>query len=202
MAIKNIKGGISLIQNLIQASGEEHDCEVVAYGMDAIGSGLVTFAVLMLSGWASHHLPETLVYIVCHFLAARAMGGYHAHTRLGCLALTVSICFLGIWVSDMIWVWIPVWGIAVSYILCLFCVFRFAPAEHPDKELDEDTRRKNRNRSLFYMTVAGFVVMIFWNINRRTACVFWVNMTEIVISMIIGKEVYGHGEGKSRKTTG
>lgn len=191
-----------MIQKLIQASGEEHDCEVVAYGMDAIGSGLIAFVVLMMLGWVSHHLPETLVYLVCHLLAARAMGGYHAHTRLGCFVLTVEIWFLCIWVSDMIWAWISVWGIVAIWMMEFLCVFWFAPVEHPDKKLDEGTRRKNRNRSLLYMVFASFVIMIFWNVDRKAVCVFWVNMTEIVISMIIGKEVYVHGKGKSGKTIG
>ena len=40
-----------MIQKLIQASHEEHDCEVVAYGMDVIGSGLVDFVILIERRW-------------------------------------------------------------------------------------------------------------------------------------------------------
>lgn len=188
-----------MVQNLIRISGESHDSEVVAYGMDVIYSGLAALLLLLLTGWASHHLPETLVYIVSHFLLVRVMGGYHAHTRLGCLLLTSAMCFLCIWISDMVWDTVSAGNIAVSYIVYFFCVFRLAPAEHSNKKLSRDTYRKNRKRSLVYMAAAYLVVMIFWITDRRMACAFWVNITEIVISMIIGKEVYVHAERKSRK---
>lgn len=189
-----------MVQNLIQVSGKKHDPEVVAYGMEVIYSGLAACLFLLVAGWASHHLPETLVYIVSHFLFVRVMGGYHAHTRTGCLLLTVATCFLCIWISDMVWNRVSAGTVAVSYIFYFFCVFRLAPAEHPNKKLGRETCRKNRKRSLVYMAAALLVIIIFWTFDRRMACVFWVNMTEIVISMITGKEVYAHAERKSSGT--
>lgn len=191
-----------MIQNLITASGENHDPEVVAYGIDVIYSGIASFVILLLAGWVSHHLPETLIYIVSHFLLVRLMGGYHSHTRLGCTVLTIASCFLCIWISDMVWEWIPAGGVAILCLLYLCSVFLMAPAENPAKVIEECTRIKNRNRSLLYMTAASFLVMIFWMIDRKTACVFWINMTEIVISMLVGKEVNAHVKRKSGKIAG
>lgn len=188
-----------MVQNLIRISGENHDSEVIAYGMDVIYSGLAALLLLLLTGWASHHLPETLVYIVSHFLFVRVMGGYHAHTRTGCLLLTAATCFLCTWISDMVWNMVSAGFIVVSYIFYFYCVFRLAPAEHPNKKLGRETWRKNRKRSLVYMAAALLVIIIFWTLDRRMACVFWVNISEIVISMITGKEVYAHAERKSSK---
>ena len=127
----------NLIYYFIKESNEDHDCEVVAYGLDVIGSGIITFMVLMTIGWISHCLKEALVYIFCHLLVARSTGGYHAATRLRCLGLTTTMCLLIICITDHIW--------------------------------------------------------------SRISIAFWLNITEIIILMLVGKEVYRHDEREGFK---
>ena len=186
----------NLINYFIKESKEDHDCEVVAYGLDVIGSGIITFMVLMTIGWISHCLKETLVYIICHLLVARSTGGYHAATRLRCLGLTTTMCILIICITDHIWSRISIWGVCISWLFFMFLIWKSAPVEHPHKKLDELTMKTNRKKSFVYTLTMFVVIMIFWNIDRRVACALWLNITEIIILMLVGKEVYRHDERK------
>ena len=81
----------------------------------------------------------------------------------------------------------------------MFLIWKSAPVEHPHKKLDELTMKANRKKSFVYTLTMFVVIMIFWNIDRRVACVFWLNITEIIILMLVGKEVYRHDERKGFK---
>ena len=125
--------------------------------------------------------------------------GYHANTRLGCLGLTTTMCLLIICITDHIWSRISIWGVCISWLFFMFLIWKSAPVEHPHKKLDELTMKTNRKKSFVYTLTMFVVIMIFWNIDRRVACALWLNITEIIILMLVGKEVYRHDERKGFK---
>lgn len=184
----------NLSNYLIKKSNENHDREVIAYGLDVIRSGIITFIFLMTIGGISHRLKETLLYIICHLFVARSTGGYHAKTRSRCLILTTMMYLLIISIADKIWCQIPIGIVCISCLIYMILILSCAPVEHPHKKLDELTIRTNRKKSVIYTLTMFVLVMIFWNIDRRVACLFWLNITEIIILMLIGKEVYHHVE--------
>jgi accessory gene regulator B len=197
--IRVSKGGavMSLIKKIIDLSGETHDYEVVAYGLDAICSGILSMGILIALGVGFHVLRETLIFIACNFLLARATGKYHATTRFRCHVLTIALWGVSITASHWCYDRIPWECMMATYIIYMIAVLRWAPVEHPQKPLDSDVLQKNKRRSVIYMIISGILIMIFWNIEKKLSYVLWINITEIIITMIIGKEAYQNEHDKS-----
>jgi accessory gene regulator B len=187
---------MQIIKKLVDLSEEDHDYEVIAYGIDALCSGVFSMGVLLIAGVIFHLLPETVIYIMCNYLLARSTGRYHATTRFRCHVITFILW--GITIGCAYWsvAHIPVCFVGITFIISILCIFLWAPVEHPDKPLDCDTRIKNKRKSVLYVMLFGILIIIFWNVDRIISYVFWTNITEIVIAMIIGKEVYGHEQDK------
>lgn len=63
------------IEALINASGEEHDPEVVSYGFSILKDGLVTLMLIMGLGVVTNHILVSVIYLVSHIIGTTTMGG-------------------------------------------------------------------------------------------------------------------------------
>ena len=178
-----------IIKYYIRNSDGEHEYEIVSYGFDVICSGMITLAVLMVLGYLLGYVVEIWIYFICHIFIVRSTGGYHAATKLGCLFLTTVTCLAIAYISNKLWICMSAWVVFVSYVIYIFLVLKIAPVEHPNKKLEQSIMIASRKKSLVYLIIVSAMIIIFWKINRRIACVLWLNVTEIIISMIIGKGV-------------
>lgn len=63
------------VECLIRLTGEEHDTDIVAYGMEALRDGGKTFFVIMLLGAISHHILDSILYLLFSFIGTSTLGG-------------------------------------------------------------------------------------------------------------------------------
>lgn len=186
-----------IIKYYIRNSDGEHEYEIVSYGFDVICSGMITLIVLIVVGYLLGCETEIWIYLICHMLIAHNTGGYHATTRLRCLFFTTFTCLVIIYISNKLWGYMHVEGVFISCVIYVLLVLKVAPVEHPNKKLEQSIMIASRKKSLVYLIIVSSMIIVFWKINRRIACVLWLNVTEIIISMIIGKGVYHIDEGES-----
>lgn len=80
-----------LVRNLIVNSGEDHNVEIVLYGMQVIVDGMISIFALLLLGIILKKVEPTFIFILFSCLFSRSMGGYHASTRGGCAFVTLCM---------------------------------------------------------------------------------------------------------------
>lgn len=80
--------------------------------------------------------------------------------------------------------------LAVMLFYSLTCVVKYAPVEHKNKPLMQTVRRKNRIQAIILDLAVTIMIIVFWRIERNLAGVFLINKLEVIISMLIGNEVY------------
>ena len=78
---------------------DEEKVEVIYYGMQIIGSSILTFLIIIIVGMIIGQGVSALIYVSTLILLRRNLGGYHSKTYLGCLSIIIFnfliIVFLG-----------------------------------------------------------------------------------------------------------
>lgn len=83
-----MKNGI--IKNFIfEPSMDEEEMEVIYYGMQIMGSSILTFLILILIGMSLGYTISAFIYLSTLILLRRNIGGYHSKTYLECLSITI-----------------------------------------------------------------------------------------------------------------
>lgn len=177
------------INELITLTGEHHDAEVVLYGLVSLFDGILSIFVLLLIGFCLDKLGMTVLYLIFAYCVAGKLGGYHAETRLGCMAVTILLYLFAMYLPGLLGNRVNVFILFLSCALSFWAVWIMAPVMHPNKPLEKDIYRRNRQHSRILIFIIIGMVIIFHYIEDRIACILFVNMLEVVISMIIGKEV-------------
>lgn len=86
---------------LIEVTGEEHDPDIVKYGVDILTDGIITFMIILCLGVVTHRLAESLIYMIYSVCGTATMGGYHCNTRKYCLFLTIVLWILTIYMNSV-----------------------------------------------------------------------------------------------------
>lgn len=190
-----------MIDKIIKLSEENANYDIVKYGLICLLNGTVSFFIIVALGIISNRIIKTLLYLVCNLFISTKVGGYHSKTPLGCIILTiitwriaVSDCFNKILGGEI--------TIFVLYIVCSFFVYFFSPVLHPNKVIFQ---KEEKQRIKFYsieFTLLWFLITMFlYSINKQNyAGCMLVCYLEMVVSMLIGKEVYRKNEKKDIKS--
>lgn len=183
-------------EKLIHLSGENHDEEIVAYGIGILRDGVVTMITIMAIGTACGRIWESAIYLLFSMLGTSIMGAYHCRTRIRCLLCTI-LCWIAMVIStdvvDGVLGNVSIIGIS---ILLLAIVGILAPAEHENKPLTPLSYKKNKIISIYFNIFIVLLIFCSIMLYRKLAIVLLINQIEIVMSMIIGKGVCRYAKEK------
>lgn len=73
---------------ILQSTIDEDEIEVISYGMQIIGTSILSSLVIILIGMIMGQTISAIIYLSILILLRRNMGGYHSKTFLGCLFIT------------------------------------------------------------------------------------------------------------------
>lgn len=173
---------------------EKDEVALYELGIEVIVSTSITSAVIILIGAALNQVIEALIFLACFITVRNYSGGYHAKTRPGCFATSVT-CYLsaaGIAFLESRFsghAFVIMIGIGLLVILATF--YRLAPAENPNKRLTPGWRKHNRNMTfiiLFFWVGAGLLGSLFgagdaarqiWATLLVTAILLWMVRREL-----------------------
>lgn len=79
-----------MLDRLIFISGRDYDKEIIKYGLVAMGNGIFSVFIILMCGVIEKRVFESLIYLFCNLIIYTKIGGYHAGTPLGCIALTIT----------------------------------------------------------------------------------------------------------------
>ena len=188
-----------MIEKLIRNSGCEYDEEIIKYGLITLCHGLLTMLILFILGILSNRVWETVLYLLNSFFVYTKIGGYHAKTSVGCICITVFNWGIAVFTTGIITkinkiLWLVIGG------TILLAIKKCAPVIHPNKiRYGQDVSIQYKRLIRIRVLIVYFLIIIFYMTNHHKLFeVLMISMIEIVISMIIGKEVY-YGKNKGYK---
>lgn len=193
---------MSLEEKVIELTQEEHDIEVVSYGMQILGDGIKTILIIIILGILVGHLVESVIYLGFSLLGTCIMGGYHCKTQGRCLLCTVLLWGIMLYLSATLQM--SSVSSFLKYILCviLLIVLFLAPAQNVNKLLSKKVYMANRRYSVCFCFGITVTIMLLMDKYPQTAMLLLINYVEIVVSMIFGKGVYWYVKGKDGQTGG
>lgn len=187
----------SYIANYLE---ENENLEVITYGMEILLEGFLTIMVLGTLGIITNYIKETVIFLICSILGIGTLGGYHCNTLKSCIVLTIFLWFTTIKFVDLFTSIIDCIGIGNMEFLLVSVVLALAPAEHINKPLEKALKIKLKVAAVCECLFAILLITIFCNVDQRLAGILLINVTEVVISMIIGKGVNVYVKRKNGKS--
>ena len=140
------------ITNLIIKEGieDESQRDVLLYGSALLISNITNILVVLFIGMILSELLNAIVFFFFFILLREQTGGYHAGSPLGCntvLGINTVIALLIIKVlKSHIQIALIVSGFIAAFSLYIF--YRYAPKEHRNKNLSENSKTLFKRRSI------------------------------------------------------
>ena len=179
-----------LVRNLIVNSGEDHNVEIVLYGMQVIVDGMISIFALLLLGIILKKVEPTFIFILFSCLFSRSMGGYHASTRGGCAFVTLWMYLIAVYVPERLWTKIPMIVTTGLLMSAIVIIWLFAPVEHPHKPLLPVYLTRNKYISRISSIMISILVIYLFGKHKELSIYLLVNFVEITLSMVAGKILY------------
>lgn len=186
---------------LIEVTGEEHDPDIVKYGVDILTDGITTFMIILCLGVVTHRLAESLIYMIYSVCGTATMGGYHCNTRKCCLFLTIVLWILTIYMNSVSKYFLIFPWYLIILGMTLVLVYLYAPVVHENKNVSDAVWKKNRRTALWMETGTTVLIIILHIMNWKLAGIFLVNKVEVVILMLMGRRKCVNAEKQKCKIT-
>jgi accessory gene regulator B len=146
---------------------EQVDSEILRYGIELFMSDLLNFLVVFVISALFGHIVFGMFFFLTFAIMRKRTGGYHANTHLGCnivLGTNTMIVMLVITLlghnSNIMWGFLIVATIysGISFLL-------LAPKENKNKQLDKDSRKllKKRSMIIWLILCSVNVVLAFYD---------------------------------------
>ncbi len=174
-----------LVRNLIVNSGEDHNVEIVLYGMQVIVDGMIFLLGIILK-----KVEPTFIFILFSCLFSRSMGGYHASTRGGCAFVTLWMYLIAVYVPELLWTKIPMIITTGLLMSAIVIIWLYAPIEHPHKPLLPVYLTRNRYISRISSIMISILVIYLFGKHKELSIYLLVNFVEVTLSMVAGKILY------------
>lgn len=134
----------------------EEEQSVVRFGLECLEGDLLGALLTLVIGICFDRVEVSLLLWLFLFPMRRNAGGYHAKTRLNCLATTVVNLMISFLLFTKTWH-------SVTYIMFVVAapciIWRLAPVDNPVKRLDVTERDVYRNRTRFFLKVDLFLLL-------------------------------------------
>ena len=150
-------------------NADEEEREIYEYGLSAIISTVLTTIVLILTGLVTRRMLETFVYIIVFTVLRSQCGGYHAPTRLMCIAISTFGMILVVFFLSKITFWKILVGVSMLGIIIL------APVDTPNKPIPFDKRLRFKIKSIVITIIFSVIAICRYRISRIIAStLLWV----------------------------
>lgn len=180
---------------------ENDDIEVILYGVEVLGEAILTVVVLGILGMITDRFQETVIFIICSILGIGTLGGYHCNTLKRCIALTIFLWFITIAFLNPFIKIVEQIGIGKLEVILLIFVIIMAPAEHINKPLTKSLKKKLKMLAVCECFVTILIITLLCDTNQKLAGTLLINVTEVVISMIVGKGVNSYVKRKDGESS-
>lgn len=164
------------------------------YGFEILIDAVLQTILLLIIGILLGKPMETLVFLIIFTSIRKYSGGYHANTKLKCtltstFVMLISIGLPIIFENRIIY--------ALLALLAIIIIWIFAPVEHPNRPLTDDTIKHCRIYSRALTLVLGVVILVLNIYKPKYAYTASLSVFMVAILIIVQK-----GAKKNEKSEG
>ena len=151
----------SLIQHIlfrmkIEELVNDEDEDVYRFGLECLLLKMIHDLSYIFIGFLLHMTVPMLASVMILMGLKSKTGGYHAKTRLGCYCFSCFIVFLICLLNKVEY---PTWLFALAVFSANFIIWRFAPVENANRDLDKLEIKDFRRQALFLLCVVDVAVI-------------------------------------------
>lgn len=175
---------------------KKEDEEVYAYGMELLYSSILNIVLAVIIAVATNTVFPTSAFLITFIILRQYIGGYHAKTHLGCMSILAVVigCFaiMTRYIPEELEIWIS----ALSTLMSIILISKFAPVEHPNKPLSDNEKVRLRKRgiiSAFIVFVLIFAMIIFTKARRYG---MYISLGQLTASTAMLCEIIKHKRNK------
>lgn len=132
---------------------------VIQYGLEILLENILKIVLILIISLGLGYGLKAALILLCFASIRFHAGGIHAKTNWGCTLLMFAVVAIGIIANIFLTANLPFF--VVTWILCNFCIYKYAPNGNPFcLELEEHYKKQKRNYSFitvnFWFIVAAF----------------------------------------------
>jgi accessory gene regulator B len=140
---------------------EAEDEEVYSYGMELLLSTAVNLAVAIIIAMITKSFLPCLVNLTAFLTLRVNAGGYHADTHLGCTMTLISTLLIFIFAEKNIPEAAMFYNSLIMLMFSNILIIMLSPVEHPNKPLNDELRKKLRNKSVLWAGIWTVFCIVF-----------------------------------------
>jgi accessory gene regulator B len=127
------------------------------YSLQGLFGSLIKLALLALITNILGTFSSTLIVLGFYAMIRVPAGGYHASTFMGCTAISLPIFILSGVIAKYVSFSVPIFAIILIFLMCLFAVIKYAPADTIYKPITNPILIKKLKRASIIMASVWFI---------------------------------------------
>ena len=177
MKKKFLNGSLNFIKTKDPTVSEER-LEIIAYGLEPIYLTWTKMVIIFSLAFLLGIVKEVVLLLICYNLIRSSAFGIHATKSIYCLISSLCMFVGGVYVCEYLSISLIV-KIIVS-IVCVICLFKYAPADTEKRPL---INAKKRKRYKILSTLVGiiFTILIIKYNNNVISNYLFIGMIESVL---------------------
>lgn len=158
MKKKFLESSINLIKKNKKYSDEE--IEIIAYGLEgiylSITKAVVIFGIALLLG-----IFKEVIYLLITYNVIRTKAfGIHASKSIYCLISSLIMFIGGAYLCKLLI--IPLWFIILISVICIFCLYLYAPADTEKRPIVNKVKRKRFKLISTFLGIIYLILIIYF----------------------------------------
>lgn len=146
---------------------DDEETDLYELGVEVIVSTLITSGVILLMSLILCNFAGAIVFLSCFITVRNYSGGYHARTRMGCFATSITCYLISYGITCAVGYTANYAGevvLTIGLVTALFLFWRMAPVENPNKRLKPEWKKHNRIMTLIllfiWLLLSGFGILL------------------------------------------
>lgn len=161
----------------------EENREVYEYCFEIMLSTICNFSLLLIGAIITGRYYETALFALVFVVLRKFAGGYHAKTNLGCMltlvltyiGMILLITFLDLSILNLIAI--------ISSVFYVLVLFVFAPVEHHNNPMEENTKKKMRIIVIAIIVPIAAISIIFSTLLPTLNIAFSISYAAICVAL-------------------
>ena len=170
-----------------EVSSYDAEFECYKYGIEVILSSLLNAAVVLIIGFATNYLIESIVFLITFVFVRQFTGGYHADTYFKCNLYLCVLFALLLALYDGLKEYNSLYLILLIDFVSLLVVSFFSPIENRNKFIEKKRKFGLKLKSILISLIISVISIIMYCYSIKYDILLSCTLLLISILIIAGK---------------
>lgn len=186
MKKKFLESSISLIKKNKKYSDEE--IEIIAYGLEgiylSITKAIIIFGISLVLG-----IFKEVIYLLVSYNIIRTQAfGIHASKSIYCLISSLIMFIGGAYLCKLLI--IPLWFMIITAVICIFCLYLYAPADTKKRPIVNKVKRKRFKLISTSLGIIYLILIIYFKGLFISNYLFWGLVISVIMILPITYKIF------------